>query len=447
MTRTPIQRVLQPLKNLLQNESTGGILLVIASVIALVWSNTSFADSYHHLWETELTISIGDWTLGETLHHWINDGLMAMFFFVVGLELKREFISGELSTVKKALLPMVSALGGMLVPAFIYFLFNKDTAAVHGWGIPMATDIAFALGILAMLGKRVPLSIKVFLTALAIADDLGAVLVIAFFYTSDISVYNLISGGIFLLILVGANLAGVRNSWFYAFVGIAGVWLAFLLSGVHATIAGVLAALTIPTRTSISRNKYLAGLRDLLHKFRRVKHEEDNPLITSEQLDVLESIKELTQAAETPSQRIEYALYPWVFYLILPIFALANAGVELSASTSQYLNDPVAFGVFLGLLAGKPLGIFLFTLIMIKFGWAKLPSGSNWLQLFAVSIFGGIGFTMSLFISELAFAATAHHIEAAKIGILGASVVAGVIGFMIFRWFSPQPAAPQIAED
>jgi len=267
MPTQKVDKIFKPIERFLHSESTAGIVLLISAVIAMIWANTAWHDSYHHLWEYNISIYVGDYGINKTLHEWINDGLMAMFFFVIGLELKREIMAGELSDMGKAMLPLIAAFGGMVLPALIYFIFNPTGSTSYGWGIPMATDIAFALGIMSLLGKRVPLSLKIFLTALAIADDIGAVLVIAFFYTSNISMISLGLGGLFLAVLLGANYLGVRSTLFYGIVGIGGLWLAFLMSGVHATIAGVLAAFAIPARTKIDEEKFIQILEDQLQKF------------------------------------------------------------------------------------------------------------------------------------------------------------------------------------
>lgn len=441
MKKTPVEKLLYPLSEFLKNQTTGGILLFCAAIIAMIWANSPFSESYHHLWETKISLGVGTFELNESLHYWINDGLMAMFFFVVGLELKREMISGELSSLKNSVLPISAAIGGMLIPALVYVAINYN-GQMDGWGIPMATDIAFALGIIALLGKRVPLSIKIFLTALAIADDIGAVLVIAFFYTSDISFMNLMAGGVFLAILTTANLAGVRTPWFYGVVGIGGVWLFFLLSGVHATIAGVLAALTIPARTRIPRIYFIRSLGRLRLKYLRARNEENNSMITEDQLHVLQKISRSTKDAQTPLQRMESRFYPIVTFSILPLFALSNAGVELGSNFFAGLTNPVTLGVGLGLIVGKFLGISLICHLMVALKWAKLPVGSTWMHLYGVAMLAGVGFTMSLFITELAFGGNEASIQASKIGILIASVLAGLIGYYILKKLAPPAHDP-----
>lgn len=426
-----IAHVLTPISRFIQNESAAGIFLLTSAVAALVVSNSAWAASYHHWWEIDISIGVGDYSLSRTLHHWINDGLMAMFFFVVGLELKREIVGGELSTPRQALLPLVAAAGGMVVPAAIYLLANPQAPAQDGWGVPMATDIAFVLGILSLLGSRVPLSIKVFLTALAIADDLGAVLVIAFFYTSDISFVNLATGAGFLVVLAMGNHLGVRNAWFYGLVGIGGVWLAFLMSGVHATVAGVLAALAIPARTKIDEVSFAGRLRGYVAEFERIPPNSTS-LLAPEQHHVVDKIKRLTQAADTPLQRLEHGLHPIVAFVVMPVFAFSNAGISLSEVSWPDVAAPVSVGVGLGLLVGKFVGVVGSTWLSVRLMGAKLPEGMTWRHLCGVGCLAGVGFTMSLFITNLAFESQSLLLQA-KIGTLAASLVAGLIGFLILQ--------------
>src|SRR5690606_34350865 len=322
---------------------------------------------------------------------------MAIFFFVVGLELKRENVGGELSNPRKALLPIGAAIGGMLVPAIIYFVLNPTGEAQNGWGIPMATDIAFALGVLHLLGNKIPLSVKVFLTALAIVDDLGAVLVIAFFYTSDISTLSLLIGLGFILIMYLGNKMGVRSVLFYVIFGIIGVWTAFLLSGVHATIASVLAAFTIPANMKLKEDRYIAKIQNYLTKFKFIDRNDKIPTLTNEQLHILDEVKRDTDEIIPPLQRLEHAMHPMVTFLIIPIFALANAGVSIDIDLEQLFSTNVAMGVALALLVGKVAGIVGFTWLLIKFKIASFPEGMNLRNLFGLSLLAGIGFTMSLF--------------------------------------------------
>ena len=433
-TKSPIDKVIAPVSKFIHLEYTSGVVLLLSVVAALIWANSSYADSYHHLWEMPLGISFNDLNFVKPLHNWINDGLMAIFFFVIGLELKREFMDGELSSLKKASLPMIAAFGGMLVPALIYFAINKDGSAAHGWGIPMATDIAFALTLLSLAGKHIPGSVKVFLSALAVADDLGAVLVIAVFYTNELSFLPLAVAGFFLLLLAAGNMLGVRSNGFYIALGLV-VWVGFLLSGVHATIAGVLVAFTIPAATKIDEEMYVARLRTLAADF---EHEVPNPgaLITQRQQDIIENVKLLSLAAQTPLQKIEYALHQWVAFLIMPLFALSNAGMVIGADFFHALINPVSMGVLTGLVIGKFVGILFFTWIMVKFGISALPQHAGWKHIIGVALLAGVGFTMSLFISGLAFN-DANFVEQAKYGILLASLTSGILGLIMLKSIKP----------
>lgn len=429
----PIDRLNKPIQKFIQNEKAGGIVLGISVIIALILANSPLAEAYHHFFEHKIGFQFdGKSYLEYSLHHWINDGLMAIFFFVVGLELKREIVAGELSNPRKALLPIGAAIGGMLVPAMIYFALNPSGEAQNGWGIPMATDIAFALGVLYLLGNKIPLSLKVFLTALAIVDDLGAVLVIAFFYTSDISTFSLMIGLGFVLVMYIGNKMGVRNILFYAILGIVGVWTAFLLSGVHATIASVLAAFTIPADMRLKENLYISKIQKYLAKFKGIDPNDKIPTLTNEQLHILDEVKKDTNQIIPPLQRLEHAMHPFVTFLIIPIFALANAGVSVAIDLDQLMSTNVAIGVSLGLLIGKVVGIVGFTMLLVKLKVAPFPQGMNVRNLFGLSLLAGIGFTMSLFITSLAFSSE-ELITQAKIGIFAASIIAGILGYTILN--------------
>lgn len=432
--KSQIEKVVYPIQKFIQNEKAGGLVLGISVIIALILANSLWADDYHHFLEHKLGFQFdGKAYLEYNLHHWINDGLMAVFFFVVGLELKREIVAGELSSPRKALLPIAAAIGGMLVPALIYFAFNPAGEVQHGWGIAMATDIAFALGVLYLLGKRVPLALKVFLTALAIVDDLGAVLVIAFFYTSDISVWNLMFGFGFLLIMYLGNKAGIRSILFYAIFGIGGVWTAFLLSGVHATIAAVLAAFTIPANVKLGENDYVLSITNHLNRFKEADSDIRIPTLTNEQLHILDEVKRNTDKATPPLQILERSMHPMVTFIIIPIFALANAGVSvLDIDVKQIFSTNVAIGVALGLLVGKTFGIFSFTWLCVKLNIAHFPKGMNLKNLFGLGLLGSIGFTMSLFVTQLAFSHEEYKVQA-KIGIFAASIIGGILGYMILK--------------
>lgn len=427
-----LRPIVGPFQSFIHAEASGGILLLGATIVAMVWANSPWAASYGKLWNIPVSLTVGSHALSETLLEWINDGLMAMFFFVIGLEIKREILVGELATWKQAALPLAAALGGSIFPALLYLAVNAETDGAPGWGIPMATDIAFSLGILSLLGTRVPLALKIFLTALAIADDLLAVLVIAFFYTSTISWTSLAVGAVFLALLMAANVTGVRHPLVYSVLGIGGLWVAFLLSGVHATIAGVIAAMAIPARPRLTGREFLEKGKSLLHRFEQVLSRDQPPLANQERHRVARRMKTAVTQVETPLQQMEHALHPWVTVVVMPVFALANAGVTLDTDTIAMLINPVALGILLGLLVGKPVGILFSSWLAIRGGLASMPEGVSWAQLGAVGMLAGIGFTMSLFIAGLAFP-QGPLLIAAKEGVLIGSTVAGLTGWLLLR--------------
>jgi NhaA family Na+:H+ antiporter len=417
----------------IKEESLGGYILIAITIIALIWANSGFYESYHYLWhELQMGFKFGDFEITSSLHHWINDGLMALFFFTIGLEIKREVLAGELSTFKKARLPIVAAIGGMVIPALIYVIISiNHPEFISGWGIPMATDIAFALGLMAMLGKRVPVSLKIFLTALAIADDLGAIMVIAVFYTESIDMMELLNAAFFLGVLIAANRLGIRSAIFYALVGGLGVWTSFLFSGVHATIAGVLIALTIPVRPKISEKVFIQRLSSCLDVFKKTDPN-DKSLLTKAQFKVVSSIGHHVSDANTPLQKLEHAMHPVSTYVILPVFALSNAGVHIEGNLMAMLIHPISLGIMGGLILGKFLGISVFSRIFVKLKLASLPPGVSWAHIYGMSFLAGIGFTMSMFIADLGFERQEYE-EIAKVGILAASLLAGIIGVTILR--------------
>jgi NhaA family Na+:H+ antiporter len=423
---TTVERLVKPFQEFASLEASGGLLLIGCTLAALIWANSPWAASYSSLWHTKLTVGFAGRQLSEELHFWINDGLMAVFFLVVGLEIKREVIVGELASLRKAALPLVAAVGGMLVPASIYFFLNRTGPGAAGWGVPMATDIAFALGVLALLGDRVPTSLKVFLAALAIADDIGAVLVIGFFYTAEISWVALTIAGLFLVALIVANRIGARRPLTYAILGL-GLWLAFLESGIHATVAGVLLALTIPARQRIDGRAFLERTDKILDEFRAADQGGDAIQANATRSTALSVLAEDCQRAESPMLRFEHALTPWSKHAILPIFALANAGVALGGGA---LFSPISVGVVCGLVLGKPIGVVAFSWLATRFGFAALPEGVGWRQILGVGMLAGIGFTMSLLIANLAFDVESV-LETAKVGILVASVVSAIIGTLL----------------
>lgn len=412
----------------LHNESIGGILLMICAVIALMCANITQLSFLHELWQTRFGISVGSFSLEMPLELWINDFLMAIFFFVVGLEIKREMMVGELSSIKQAALPIVAAVGGMIVPALIYTLANlQELESARGWGIPMATDIAFALGVLSLLGKRVPLGLKVFLTALAIVDDLGAIIVLAVFYPTHALHFDmLVYAAIVMLLLFAFNRSRVNNPLMYVVLGLF-LWYFVFMSGIHATIAGVLLALTIPSKTVINEVRFSVSLKYWLGKFKEVSNSEVEVLANSEQQHIIHQIDRNVRNISPLMHKFEAGLHPWVTYFIMPVFALANAGVAITGDLFSLPVPAVATGIFFGLLLGKPLGIFLFSFIAVKCRIAKLPAGTQWSQIFALGIIAGIGFTMSIFIDGLAFESE-NLVNIGKAAILGTSLVAAVLG-------------------
>lgn len=431
--KTIENRVIMPAMQFMQREKSSGIVLAISVVVALIMANSPLREQYASFFEQYFGFVFnGRPFLNFNLEHWINDGLMSMFFFVVGLELKREFIGGELRNLRKVTLPVSAAVFGMLVPAAIYALLNLGTPVFQGWGIPMATDIAFALAVLYMLGDRVPISAKVFLTTLAIVDDLGAVLVIALFYTSEISLFNIGLGMVILLVMFAGNRLGVKSIWFYGILGIGGLWTAFLLSGIHATISAVLAAMVIPADSRIPENAFMARIRRLL---RQLETAETNDVrtLTSAQVDILSKVKDDANKAIPPLQRLEHGLHPLVSFVIMPVFALANAGVSfVDMDLTSLFENHVAVGVLLGLLLGKPIGIVAGVWIMEKMGWGKRSRSMTWQRIAGLGFLASIGFTMSMFVAMLAFDEPQFHVQA-KVGIFAASIVGGIIGYRLLR--------------
>jgi NhaA family Na+:H+ antiporter len=427
--------LIKPFQLFFQAQASSSILLICATAVALLWANSPFADIYHHFWESRLSIALGGYSLAKSLREWINEGLMAIFFFIVGLEIKREISGGELASLKKALLPVGAAFGGMVFPALVYFAFNHGTPAVHGWGIAMATDIAFALGALFILGKRVPVGLRVFLSALAIADDLGAVVVIALFYTETIHMSSLALGLAIVIFMGVANLLWVRKTLVYALLGI-GLWLSFLGSGIHATVAGVLVAMCIPARGKYNTDRFLAEVGKYLGEFHCPTDGCGYSILLNEKhRDAVQSIELACHHVETPLQRLEHSLHPWVAYLVIPVFALANAGLTLGTfDIAHALTSPVTLGVTFGLLFGKPLGIVLFSYLFTRRGLSSLPAGVSWSHIIGAGILGGIGFTMSLFITSLSFRDPLMR-DFAKVGILIGSFVSGTLGIAFLHVF------------
>ena len=415
-----------------KSESFAGILLLCCAVLAMIVANSPLSDAYAGLWKTQFGFSVNGTFIGMSLEHWINDVLMAFFFLVVGLEIKREVLFGELAGFKRAALPIIAALGGMVGPGLIYFALNGGTASEHGFGIPMATDIAFALGVLSTLGKRVSVSVKVFLVSLAVADDLGAIIVIALFYSSGIALeWLLVSAGIVAMLII-LNKMGVKALTPYMVLGVF-LWIAVHNCGVHATIAAVMLAFTIPVAPRIDTLSFMEKLKKIVSHFQEAETKKDGILLQNEQLEALHHLSKDKNAVQNPLLRLEHALAPYSNYLIMPIFAFANAGVTIG-SNIDFGVDYVFLGIFLGLVVGKPIGIFSFTFIAEKLGIAARPAGVSWVEIFGAGTLGGIGFTMSMFVTNLAFSGEHALIatDVAKISILIASLSAGILGSIFF---------------
>ena len=428
---TAADRLLVPFHRFMRLDAAGGVLLIVCMLVAMVWANSGWAGSYAELFtQSKVTVGFGDWALSKPFILWINDLLMAVFFLLIGLEIKREVLVGELQSPKKAALPIAAAIGGMVVPASIYALVNMGHGSASGWGVPMATDIAFALGVLALLGSRVPITVRVFLTSLAIVDDLGALLVIALFYTESIGVGYLAKAAGVLVLMAGLNALGVRRVFVYLLLGLV-VWYFVLKSGIHATIAGVLVAMTIPARKRVDQARFSEFVRSMVAYFDQDRPKNGEAWTTGAQQRAVFAIEDACHKVEIPVRRLEHKILPWVAFLILPVFALANAGVPLGAAEGSSLwSSRAMWGVVLGLLIGKPLGVFGFALIAYKLGIGALPIGASWRHVFGAAWLAGIGFTMALFIANLAYTDPAN-LAAAKLGVLGASVVAAVVGLAI----------------
>jgi len=434
--RNATAQIVRPLQEFVRTETTGGLLLLAAAVAALVWVNLP-NDSYVDFWRNHVVVDLNFVNLNLTLGEWVNDGLMAIFFFVVGLEIKRELLRGELADVRRATLPVAAAVGGMAVPAAIYLAFNAGSAGRDGWGIPMATDIAFSIGLLALLGTRVPVSLKVFLLALAIVDDLGAIAVIAVFYTDDLA-FEWLGLGISMFALTALlGRLGVRDLVVYLVIA-AVAWLAIHESGIHATVAGVALGLLTPIDSHYDAPRLRASATELIRQMDegRAVHTSDGGELANAALRELE---DLARESQSPLDRLEHALHPWTSYAIIPIFALANAGVELTGDAiGDAATSRIGWGVALGLILGKPLGIALASYAAVRVGVAALPNGVNWAQVVAVGMVAGVGFTVSLFITNLAFT-DASLIQDAKIGILAGSAIVGAAGLVALRLVLPAP--------
>jgi NhaA family Na+:H+ antiporter len=433
--------IISPFQRFLRDQATASIILIVCTLFALFLANSELAADYQALLASHAGIFFESWRLEKSILHWVNDGLMSIFFFILGLEIKREILAGDLQTRERALPVMAAALGGMLFPALIYYFLNFGSTTSHGWGIPMATDTAFAVGILALLGKHIPRSLLAFLAALAIIDDIGAILVIAIFYTETISTPHLLVASLLLGLLIFFNLLGIRRPTIYIIIG-GIIWYAMLKSGVHATIAGILVAFTVPARARKGKRWFLQRANQLIRQLEDFEYYEKHskPILAErEKHAVLERVEDTAKQSTTPLQRWEHGLEHPVALFVLPLFALANAGIELGQfSAGSLFTEPVTLGIICGLVIGKSLGISLFGWLTIRLGWGNLPPGMNRQHLVGVAFISGIGFTMSIFISSLSFAGDPPTLIAAKSAILAASLLAGIIGYSWLRFLTTQ---------
>ncbi len=423
--------ILNPVQKFIKAESFSGILLFFVTILALILSNSPIRDSFESLWQYEIGIKSDGFSLVKPLILWINDGLMAIFFFLIGLEIKREILLGELNSVKKASLPVFAAIGGMLIPMVFYILLNSNSETANGWGIPMATDIAFTLAILKILGNRVPLSLKIFLTAFAIIDDIGAVMVIALFYSGNIAWNLLLIAIIMLVVLYALSYLKIHSKFLLFIFGIV-IWVLFLKSGIHPTIAGILLAFAVPIRQKVDEFTFANKLQEITSRITLDSNTNKLPLLTASQISEIDNLEDCTNKVQSPLQKLEKGLHNWVAYLIMPVFALSNAGVNLIDGGSY--ESSLAITIALSLFLGKAIGVSLFSYIGIKLKIATLPENTSFIQIIGIAVLSGVGFTMSLFIGGLAFADSMNYLSSAKIGIIAGSVISGVIGYLILRF-------------
>jgi Na+:H+ antiporter, NhaA family len=439
-----LDRILTPFERFVKHQATAGLLLMLTALVALVLANTWLGESYRHLLHVPVGFSLGEFGIQKSIHHWINDGLMTLFFFVVGLELKREMLVGELANIRMAALPVIAALGGMIVPALVYFSINSQGDAARGWGIPMATDIAFALGVIALLAGRVPKALITFLVALAIVDDLGAIVIIALFYTEQLVWPALILSGLITGFMVLMNLFGVRRPTPYFIFGVF-LWMALMKSGVHATLAGVISAFTIPALPRFDQQSFSDRMKELLERFDKSVVSGESILKNQQMVSTVQALRKGLNGVEAPLQRLEHLMHKPVALLILPIFALFNAGVQIDfGNMLKSLSQPIVLGVSLGLIVGKFVGVAGFSWLALKAGIVSLPSGVTMKHICGAAILASIGFTMSIFIAELAFSNQPELIVQAKVGILFASLLAGLVGY---RWLYSLGRAEQRSVD
>lgn len=424
--------LISPVQKFIKIESLSGIFLFIATGLALIWANSPYSQIYNSIWEYKIGISTQGFELSKPLILWINDGLMAVFFFLIGLEIKRELLIGELNTLRKASFPFFAALGGILVPVLFFLVLNNNTETIDGWGIPMATDIAFTLAILQLLGNRVPLSLKVFLTAFAIVDDLGAVLVIAIFYSSNLNWILLLFAFSILILMYLLSFFKIYSKYLFFLAGII-VWILFLKSGIHPTIAGVLLAFSVPIAQKINVKTFTNKLNEIVGRIKKAEND-DNPVLTREQIEEIDNLEDWTCRVQSPLQHLEHRLHNWVAFMIMPLFAFANAGV--SFQTEFALDYILVSNIAISLFLGKSIGIGLLSYLSVRLKWAELPDGFGFSQVFGVAVLAGVGFTMSIFIANLAFIENSGYIDSAKVGILIGSFVSGLFGFLLLFIFS-----------
>lgn len=427
---------LPPFQKFIKIESFSGILLLFSTVLALVWANSPFGDSYRDLWQYDIGIITETFEFKKPLILWINDGLMAVFFFLIGLEIKRELLIGELNSAKKIAFPLVGALGGMLVPVLFFLVLNQNPDTTKGWGIPMATDIAFSLAVLNVLGKRVPISLKIFLTAFAIVDDIGAVLVIALFYSGSLNLTLLLAAIILLAVLYVFSYRGYYSPFIMFLIGTV-IWFLFLQAGIHPTVAGILMAFSVPIRQKIDTTKFLAQLESVYNDIKNSSVLQ-KPILSNEQIENIDDLQDWTAKFQSPLQNLERGLHGWVAYLVIPIFALANAGVLINSSVE--MDVALVINIIICLVIGKGLGVTSLVMLAKKFKFIEVPSDIKFKDILGVGFLAGIGFTMAIFIASLAFASSPEYIDSAKVGILIGSFISAIIGYIILRWGTTKTA-------
>jgi NhaA family Na+:H+ antiporter len=429
----PVLRISSPLQRFIKKEASGSRVLIICIFIGLLWINLPFGDSYVNLWNTHLSFSIGSYSFNQSILHWINDGLMAIFFFLIGLELKRELVVGGLTDLKEASLSIVAAIGGMVIPAVIYLTLNHpNSTGIKGWGIPMSTDIAISLGILILFSYHIPRKLKILLTSIAIIDDLGAIIIIAFFYSGTIKWQFLIVSLAIFGILLLFNKIGIRNNVLYIIPGII-LWFCVFQSGIHATLTGVLLASTIPATKRMDLSEFHDLSKRILGSISEIDPAEGDVSIYTRYISSIHALEVGFKNIQTPLEIIEDKLINWTAFLIVPLFGLANSGISLKTINTETFSITIFLGVFLGLLIGKPIGLILFSWLYTKTKLVKLPTNVNWLQMSGIGFLAGIGFTMSNFIAGLAFSSETALLDSAKIGILSASIIAAILGYIILR--------------